>query len=134
MDEYESAKTGVDDSIFECIDKIKSNREILGEELYRGMMSDIEDMQTTETSSKKSMCDTEILKQALQRNEVILDGVYKVLKELDVKLLQADCKSVRPKVIRCRELLSGLSAKGLEFDYSGIDFTPKGNGLSAVKK
>lgn len=134
LDEYESAKTGVDDSIFECIDKIKSNREILGEELYRGMMSDIEDMQTTETSSKKSMCDTEILKQALQRNEVILDGVYKVLKELDVKLLQADCKSVRPKVIRCRELLSGLSAKGLEFDYSGIDFTPKGNGLSAVKK
>ena len=134
LDEYESAKTGVDDSIFECIDKIKSNREILGEELYKGMMSDIEDMQTTETSSKKSMCDTEILKQALQRNEVILDGVYKVLKELDVKLLQADCKSVRPKVIRCRELLSGLSAKGLEFDYSGIDFTPKGNGLSAVKK
>ena len=134
LDEYESAKTGVDDSIFECIDKIKSNREILGEELYKGMMSDIEDMQTTETSSKKSMCDTEILKQALQRNEVILDGVYKVLKELDVKLLQADCKSVRPKVIRCRELLSGLSAKGLEFDYSGIDFTSKGNGLSAVKK
>ena len=134
LDEYESAKTGVDDSISECIDKIKSNREILGEELYKGMMSDIEDMQTTETSSKKSMCDTEILKQALQRNEVILDGVYKVLKELDVKLLQADCKSVRPKVIRCRELLSGLSAKGLEFDYSGIDFTSKGNGLSAVKK
>lgn len=134
LDEYESAKTGVDDSISECIDKIKSNREILGEELYKGMMSDIEYMQTTETSSKKSMCDTEILKQALQRNEVILDGVYKVLKELDVKLLQADCKSVRPKVIRCRKLLSGLSVKGLEFDYSGIDFTSKGNGLSAVKK
>lgn len=134
LDTYESAKTGVGDRISECVDKLENNKQILGDELYDGMMADLEDMQDTDNTSKRNMCDTETMKKALQRNEVILDGVYPVLKELDTKLLQDDCKLVRQKVVRCRELLAGLSGKGLEFDYSGIDFTSKGKGLSAVKK
>ena len=37
-------------------------------------------------------------------------------------------------VVRCRQLLYGLSAKGMKFDYSGVDFSIESSGLSAVKK
>ena len=37
-------------------------------------------------------------------------------------------------VVKCQGLLSGLSAKGMEFNYSGIDFSSNGVGLKALKK
>ena len=131
---YTSAKSGVDDNIYECINKLEKSREIIGEEIYNGMMQDLNDMKQSGGSEELKMCDTYTLTNALKRNQVILDGACAVLDELDVGLLQNNCKSVRQKVVKCQGLLSGLSAKGMEFNYSGIDFSSNGVGLKALKK
>lgn len=134
LDGYTSAKSGVDDNIYECINKLEKSREIIGEEIYNGMMQDLNDMKQSGGSEELKMCDTYTLTNALKRNQVILDGACAVLDELDVGLLQNNCKSVRQKVVKCQGLLSGLSAKGMEFNYSGIDFSSNGVGLKALKK
>ena len=134
LDGYTSAKSGVDDNIYECINKLGKSREIIGEEIYNGMMQDLNDMKQSGGSEELKMCDTYTLTNALKRNQVILDGACAVLDELDVGLLQNNCKSVRQKVVKCQGLLSGLSAKGMEFNYSGIDFSSNGVGLKALKK
>lgn len=134
LDKYESTKAGVGDKISECIYKLENSKEIIGDEIYNGMMQDLEDMKKEGASSEQNMCNVETMRKGLERNEVILDGVYEVLKELDVNLSQDNCKSIRRKVVTCKELLSGLSAKGMEFDYSKIDFSSNGTGLSTLKK
>lgn len=134
LDSYTSAKSGVDDNIYECINKLENSREIIGEDIYNGMLQDLNDMKQAGDSVELKMCDTYTLTNALKRNQVILDGACDVLDELDVKLMQNNCRSVRQKVVKCEGLLSGLSAKGMEFDYSGIDFSSNGVGLKALKK
>lgn len=134
LDGYTSAKSGVDDNIYECINKLENNREIIGEEIYNGMLQDLNDMNAAGEADGLKLCDTDTLRNALERNEIILDGACDVLDELDTGLMQDNCKSVRQKVVKCQGLLSGLSADGMEFDYSGIDFSSDGSGLGAFKK
>lgn len=132
--EYDTAKSGAEDKLGRCMDKVNTERQTLGEELYEGLMEDLMVMQGENLSDKKTMCDMEQLRQALSRNLIVLDGVCRQIEKLDENLNYDNSRDIMSSVVKCRQLLYGLSAKGMKFDYSGIDFSSDSTGLSAVKK
>ena len=134
LGEYDDAKSGAEDKLGRCMDKVITERETLGEELYDGLMEDLQLMKEENLSDKKAMCDMEQLKQALSRNLIVLSGVCEQIEKLDEDLNYNNSRDIMSSVVKCRQLLYGLSAKGMKFDYSGIDFSSESTGLSAVKK
>lgn len=134
LGEYDNAKTGAEDKLGRCMDKVITARETIGEELYDGLMEDLQIMKDENMSDKKTLCDMEQLKQALLRNQIVLDGVCRQIEQLEDNLSYSNSRDVMAAVVRCKQSLYGLSAKGMKFDYSGIDFSSDSGGLSAVKK
>ena len=101
LGEYENAKTGAKDKLGKCVEKVKLHRNILGDELQKGLLE---------------------------------DGVKDIINELDTDLSYNNRQKIMGIVVKCRESLYGLSAKGMKFDYSQIDFDSDSSGLSAIKK
>lgn len=134
LEDYDAAKTGVAEKLDRCTDSIESSKEALGEDLYNGFWEDINEMKKTNESNEKSMCDVEEVTKALKRNLVILDGVIDKLPDMDIELVRDNCKETRTKIVDFQTSLSGISCKGLKFDYTGVDFSSEGKGLSAIKK
>lgn len=134
LGEYENAKTGAKDKLGKCVEKVKLHRNILGDELQKGLLEDIEVIRQDNESDKKMLCNIKEVTAALKRNKIILDGVKDIINELDTDLSYNNRQKIMGIVIKCRESLYGLSAKGMKFDYSQIDFDSDSSGLSAIKK
>ena len=134
LGEYDDAKTGAKDKLGKCIDKVITEGDVLGEELQKGLLEDIEIIRQDNESDKKMLCNIEELTAALERNKIILDGVQDIINELDTGLSYNNRQDIMALVVKCRQSLYGLSAKGMKFDYSQIDFDADSSGLSAIKK
>lgn len=134
LGEYDDAKSGAEDKLSRCMDKAAKEREIIGEDLYDGLIEDLQIMKAENLSDKKTLCDIELLKQALSRNKVVFDGVCSQIEKLDKNLNYDNSRDIMASVVKCRQSLFGLSAKGMKFDYSDIDFSSDSTGLSTVKK
>ncbi len=134
LGEYDDAKTGAKDKLGKCIDKVITEGDVLGEELQKGLLEDIEIIRQDNESDKKMLCNIEELTAALERNKIILDRVQDIINELDTGLSYNNRQDIMALVVKCRQSLYGLSAKGMKFDYSQIDFNADSSGLSAIKK
>lgn len=134
LGEYEDAKTGAKDKLGNCAEKVISYRDILGDELQKGLLEDIEIIRQDNQTDKKMLCNVEELTTALERNKVVLCGVRDIINELDEELSYSNRQEIMALVVKCRQSLYGLSAKGMKFDYSQIDFDSDSSGLSAIKK
>ena len=115
LGEYENAKTGAKDKLGKCVEKVKLHRNILGDELQKGLLEDIEVIRQDNESDKKMLCNIKELTAALKRNKIILDGVKDIINELDTDLSYNNRQKIMGIVVKCRESLYGLSAKGMKF-------------------
>lgn len=134
LGEYEDAKTGAKDKLGNCVNKVISEGDILGDELQKGLLEDIEIIRQGNESDKKILCNVEELTAALERNKIVLDGIRDIINELDAELSYDNRQDVMALVVKCGQSLYGLSGKGMKFDYSQIDFNADSSGLSAIKK
>ena len=131
---YHASKAEADKKIENCISKVEEGRDTLGEELYAGLMEDLKDIKSEGVSEKRELCNIQTISQALNRNKIILDGAYGLLKQLDINLLQSNCKEARQKIVLFQSSLLGLSNRDIGFDYSVVDFSSESIGLSVIKK
>lgn len=131
---YETTKTSVEGSLKACKNKVDNNKEIIGPELYDGLVEDINDMQKSNQSAKKSMCDISRLEAGLKRNLIQLEVGASFLNELDVNLNPNNMEQVILSVVNCYNTLVGLSYEDIVFDYSSVDFTSESIGLDAIKR
>lgn len=134
LGEYDDAKSGAENKLGGCMEKVSAEIKTLGEELCNELIEDLKSMKEDNASDKKTMCDMQQLRQALSRNLIVLNGVCSQIEKLEENLNYDNSRDVMSSVVRCRQLLYGLSAKGMKFDYSGVDFSIESSGLSAVKK
>lgn len=82
LGEYDDAKSGAEDKLGRCMEKVSAEIKTLGEELCDELIEDLKSMKEDNASDKKTMCDMQQLRQALSRNLIVLDGVCTQIENL----------------------------------------------------
>lgn len=134
ISQYKTFTANANTSIEDTEKTVHENRELIGEELGKELLSDLTEIKTSVSSSKRKLCDVEIMEEALKQKKIRIDNIKAMLPNLEKPLKQAEC-SDREKVLeQCLSQALAIENKNLKFDYSGIDFNEENEGLSAVRK
>ena len=86
LGEYDDAKSGAENKLGGCMEKVSAEIKTLGEELCNELIEDLKSMKEDNASDKKTMCDMQQLRQALSRNLIVLNGVCSQIEKLEENL------------------------------------------------
>ena len=129
---YENKRDERSDGIDECILKLISNRELLGDELCDTMVSDFKGM--NREANRDEMCNISFMRTGLENNYRILSNANRLLECLDISLAESKSGDNEENIRTFEESLRGISNTLLKFNYNGIDFEASENKLEQIKK
>lgn len=132
IDIYDNKKDDRSNDIKACIQKIKNNRELLGDELCDTMLSDFDEL--NREAQKNSIYDAAFMRAGLESNYQILNNAVSLLFRLDVSLAASNSGENAENISLLEQSLNGIGNKLLKFNYSGIDFGSSENKLGIIKK
>jgi hypothetical protein len=131
---YEGARAQAEISLAKCKTMMENKRGELGETLTEMFMSDFlgEDCKTE--MAQHSLCNIDYIKEALNSNLCILEEVQELLGLFENRLTLENVEFMEKQVLKCKNIVSGISNEKLRFDYTGIDFSGKAEGIGSIKK
>ncbi len=122
-----------------CINKVKENSQLFGDELSDTMSADIENMQNAASLSNFKMCNVEFMRRGLSQNLTVITKINSQLKKLKLEenisnISHGDLDSVYKVLQGMEDYFGKMDNKLLKFDYSGIDFDKGGAGYAVINK
>lgn len=122
-----------------CINKVKENSQLFGDELSDTMSADIENMQNAASLSNFKMCNVEFMRRGLSQNLTVITKIKSQLKKLKLEenisnISHGDLDSVYKVLQGMEDYFGKMDNKLLKFDYSGIDFDKGGAGYAVINK
>lgn len=122
-----------------CINKVKENSQLFGDELSDTMSADIENMQNAASLSNFKMCNVEFMRRGLSQNLTVITKIKSQLKKLKLEenisdISHDDLDSVYKVLQGMEDYFGKMDNKLLKFDYSGIDFDKGGAGYAVINK
>lgn len=122
-----------------CINKVKENSQLFGDELSDTMSEDIQNMQNAASLSNLKMCNVEFMRRGLSQNLTVITKIKSQLKKLKLKenisdISHDDLDSVYKVLQGMEDYFAKMDNKLLKFDYSGIDFDKCGAGYAVINK
>lgn len=122
-----------------CINKVKENSQLFGDELSDTMSADIENMQNAASLSNFKMCNVEFMRRGLSQNLTVITKIKSQLKKLKLEenisnISHDDLDSVYKVLQGMEDYFAKMDNKLLKFDYSGIDFDKGGADYAVINK
>lgn len=122
-----------------CINKVKENSQLFGDELSDTMSADIENMQNAASLSNFKMCNVEFMRRGLSQNLTVITKIKSQLKKLKLEenisdISHDDLDGVYKILQGMEDYFGKMDNKLLKFDYSGIDFDKGGAGYAVINK
>lgn len=118
-------------SFKKCMEKTESSKELLGEELTKSLMEDLEVMTDLEKEQHNKLCDIAVIEKGLKSNKLVLERIIKKAKELELES-DTDYSQLIKGIKSCKEICKELSNKSLKFNYATIDFSKDAKGTDAI--
>lgn len=134
IEQYNASKDKVTGLISITQQEVEKQRQILGEELYEGIMTDLNEMNGNENDSTGTLCDIESMEAALQKRMYVLTQAASQMNKFQASLKQENCLTAKDAIQECGYILMELTNEKLQFDYSGIDFESTATGLGVIRR
>jgi hypothetical protein len=129
--EYNEKKSDADTKAEQCLKMLNQKKDKIDEELYTNLKEQIEELQN---NSKSSLCDVDKVFYCLVKKEEQLLSCYDSLHGVGCEISAENISALSDGLDRLRGKFSEFSNDGLVFDYSGIDFSEKSEGLKKIKE
>jgi hypothetical protein len=131
VNDYNRKKGESDRKVSECMEKLNQKRDMLGGELYTSLYEEIEKLQKDGGSS---LCDIDEVSLALEEKEMQLTDCMEALQNIDSEISRDNISELYGKLDMLYDSFLKFSNDDLVFDYSGINFSQKTEGLKKIKE
>lgn len=131
---YENTADCAMTEITACGEMISQKRNIVGEELYQSLFEDITFMETQQKNGKNVLCDMNQMKSALEERKQIISKAQKIQNNLNQTLEQEQCNQMSIDLKKLKAVLQTINNSAIVFDYSGINFSEKKEGIKKIKQ
>lgn len=128
--DYETQSGNNYSGINECEELLNSKRNIIGEELFADFSNDIKTMKEPEDSIGK-LCNTEAFKEQITQNVSILKNIIDIISDTEETISEDNYNSIYNNISECAQVFSDYRIDKLRFDYSSVEFTDNGRGITA---
>lgn len=131
---YEAASDSAMEEITACREMISQKRNIVGESLYQSLSEDISFMETQQKNGKNALCDMNQMKPELEERKEMMNKAKKILADINQPLEQEQCNEINKDLEKLKEVLLAINNTAFVFDYSGINFSEKKEGIKKIEE